>query len=80
VPPLLCQIWLAAAKLEWESNEIERARAVLQRARARAPSDRVFMKCVLLERECENKTAEQVCGAVTGRCGVLWQGNRSLGA
>jgi pre-mRNA-processing factor 6 len=53
------QIWLAAAKLEWESNEIERARAVLQRARARAPSDRVFMKSVLLERECGNKSAEQ---------------------
>ena len=54
------QIWLAAAKLEWESNEIERARAVLQRARVRAPSDRVFMKSVLLERECGDKRAEQV--------------------
>jgi hypothetical protein len=59
VAVVLRQIWLAAAKLEWESNEIERARAVLQRARARAPSDRVFMKSALLERECGDRAAEQ---------------------
>jgi pre-mRNA-processing factor 6 len=54
------EIWLAAAKLEWESNEIERARAVLQRARIRAPSARVYMKSALLERECDDRAAEQV--------------------
>lgn len=44
-------VWLAAAKLEWETGEIERARVLLQRARERAPTDRVFMKSALLERE-----------------------------
>ena len=58
------QIWLAAAKLEWESHEIERARAVLQRARIRAPSHRVYMKSALLERECGDKVAEQVCAVI----------------
>ena len=63
------QIWLAAAKLEWESNEIERARAVLHRARVRAPSPRVYMKSALLERECGDRTAEQVCAyAVVVMC------------
>jgi pre-mRNA-processing factor 6 len=44
-------IWLAAAKLEWEIGEIDRARVLLSRARERAPSDRVYMKSALLERE-----------------------------
>ena len=44
-------LWLAAAKLEWENDEIERARVLLQRARERAPSDRVYMKAAILERE-----------------------------
>ena len=45
------QVWLAAAKLEWETGEPERARVLLQRARERAPSARVYMKSALLERE-----------------------------
>lgn len=45
-------VWLAAAKLEWETGEVERARVLLQRARERAPSDRVYMKSALLERQC----------------------------
>ena len=45
-------IWLAGAKLEWETGEVERARVLLQRARERAPSDRVYMKSALLERHC----------------------------
>jgi pre-mRNA-processing factor 6 len=44
-------VWLAAAKLEWETGEIERARVLLQRARERAPTNRVFMKSAILERE-----------------------------
>jgi pre-mRNA-processing factor 6 len=44
-------IWLAAAKLELENGEIVRARVLLQRARERAPTARVFMKSALLERE-----------------------------
>ena len=44
-------IWLAAAKLEWENGETERARVLLERARERAPSERVYMKSALLERE-----------------------------
>jgi pre-mRNA-processing factor 6 len=45
------QIWLAAAKLEWENNEFVRARALFARARERVPSERVFLKSALLERE-----------------------------
>jgi pre-mRNA-processing factor 6 len=48
------EVWLAAAKLEWENAEIERARVLLQRARERAPTDRVYMKSALLEREQQN--------------------------
>jgi len=44
-------IWLAAAKLEWEIGEVDRARVLLSRARERAPSDRVYMKSAMLERE-----------------------------
>jgi pre-mRNA-processing factor 6 len=44
-------VWLAAAKLEWETGESERARVLLQRARERAPTERVYMKSALLERE-----------------------------
>ncbi len=50
-------IWLAAAKLEWENGETERARVLLERARDRAPSERVYMKSALLERECMDTTA-----------------------
>ena len=50
-------IWLAAAKLEWENGETERARVLLERARERAPSERVYMKSALLERECGDTKA-----------------------
>ncbi|BFZ21230.1 hypothetical protein BsWGS_24269 [Bradybaena similaris] len=43
------EIWLAAVKLESENNEFERARKLLQKARASAPTARVFMKSVKLE-------------------------------
>lgn len=53
-------IWLAAVKLEWENDEIELARALLAKARAQAPSAHVWMKSVLLERECgENPQVEE---------------------
>ncbi|ETV67828.1 hypothetical protein H257_16064 [Aphanomyces astaci] len=45
------EIWLAAVKLEWENDEMERARALLAKARSQAPTARVWMKSVLLERE-----------------------------
>ncbi|GKY93659.1 hypothetical protein MPSEU_000333300 [Mayamaea pseudoterrestris] len=50
-------VWLAAAKLEWETGELERARVLLQRARERAPTDRVFMKSALFERQHHNYEA-----------------------
>ncbi|CAI5731601.1 unnamed protein product [Hyaloperonospora brassicae] len=53
-------IWLAAVKLEWENDEIDLARALLAKARAQAPSPHVWMKSVLLERECaENRKIEE---------------------
>ncbi len=51
------QVWLAAAKLEWETGETERARVLLQRARERAPTERVFMKSALLERQTKSYSA-----------------------
>lgn len=45
------QIWLAAVKLEWENGEYVRARLLLSKARDRAPSERIWMKSALLERE-----------------------------
>ena len=44
-------IWLAAVKLEWENNELERARMLLSKARTRADTERVWLKSALLERE-----------------------------
>jgi len=44
-------IWLAAVKIESEMNEIKIARGLLQRARETAPTERVWMKSALLERE-----------------------------
>ena len=52
------QVWLAAAKLEWENDERDRARVLLAKARDRAPSARVWMKAALLERECRDFDAE----------------------
>ena len=51
-------IWLAAVK-EWESNELERARTLLARARTQAPSARVFMKSILLESELQATKVEE---------------------
>ncbi|KAF0719914.1 Aste57867_711 [Aphanomyces stellatus] len=45
------EIWLAAVKLEWENDELDRARALLAKARSQAPTARVWMKSILLERE-----------------------------
>jgi pre-mRNA-processing factor 6 len=45
-------------KLEWENGEVARARALLERARAAAPSARVWMKSALLEREAGDGAAE----------------------
>jgi len=43
------QIWLAAVKLESENKEYERARKLLNRARERAGTQRVWMKSAALE-------------------------------
>lgn len=43
------EIWLAAVKLESENNEFERARRLLAKARASAPTPRVMMKSAKLE-------------------------------
>jgi len=54
------QIWLAAVKLEHENNEGARARSLLERARDRAGTERVWMKSALLERELGNSDAERL--------------------
>lgn len=43
------EIWLAAVKLESENEEYERARRLLAKARASAPTPRVMMKSAKLE-------------------------------
>jgi pre-mRNA-processing factor 6 len=43
------EIWLAAVKLESENKEYERARKLLAKACAQAPTVRVFMKSAKLE-------------------------------
>lgn len=43
------EIWLAAVKLESENSEYERARRLLAKARASAPTPRVMMKSARLE-------------------------------
>eukprot|EP00939_MAST-03C_sp_MAST-3C-sp1_P003489 g3489.t1 len=52
------KIWLAAVKLEWENQEIDRARVLLSKARDVAPSARVWMKSALLEWEINDLNAE----------------------
>ena len=52
------QIWLAAVKLEWENEEINRARLLLTKARGSAPTERMYMKAALLEREVGDIPAE----------------------
>lgn len=47
-------IWLAAVKLESENKEYERARRLLAKARASAPTPRVMMKSARLEWALEN--------------------------
>eukprot|EP01035_Chromulina_nebulosa_P017336 gene17336-22881_t len=47
-------IWLAACKLEWENNFIDRTRILLQKAREFHPTERIYMKSILLERESQN--------------------------
>ena len=60
------QIWLAAIKLEWENNEFQRARLLLTKARERAPTERIWMKSALLEREVEdsNRTLQLIDSAI----------------
>ena len=36
-------IWLAAVKLEFENNEVERARALLTKAREKSPTEKVCL-------------------------------------
>lgn len=47
-------IWLAAVKLESENSEYERARRLLAKARASAPTPRVMMKSAKLEWALDN--------------------------
>ena len=48
------EIWLAAVKLESENGEYERARLLLEKARASAGTARVMMKSAKLEWVLEN--------------------------
>ncbi|CAI5735613.1 unnamed protein product [Peronospora destructor] len=59
-------IWLAAVKLEWENDEIDLARALLAKARAQAPSPHVWLKSVLLERECAANREDEESLALEG--------------
>ena len=52
-------IWLAAVKLEKETKEPERARALLTKARERASTERVWMRSAQLEREFKNPELER---------------------
>lgn len=52
-------IWLAAAKVETESGEFDRARHILETARSKAPSSKVYMKSALLERQLGHCNAEK---------------------
>ena len=45
------QIWLAAFKIEFENNEMERARGILQKARSTLANERIWMKSALVERK-----------------------------
>ena len=45
------QIWLAAFKIEFENNEMERARKILEKARSTLANERIWMKSALVERE-----------------------------
>lgn len=45
------EIWLAAVKLENENNETQRARTLLEKARAQAGTERIWMQSAVLERE-----------------------------
>jgi pre-mRNA-processing factor 6 len=47
-------IWLAAVKLEAENDQPEQARELLKTARQEAPTDRVWMKSVVFERQLGN--------------------------
>ena len=53
-------VWLAALKLEFESGETDRARAIGAKARAHAPAStrRVWLKCGIVERAAGDDGAE----------------------
>lgn len=53
------EIYLAAVKLEKENGQIDLARAVLKKARENAPTERVWMKSALLERESKHTDVER---------------------
>lgn len=60
-------IWLAAIKLEWENNEIERARVLLSKARSNVDSPKVWLKSALLELEYhqEDKSLEYLSQGIS---------------
>jgi len=51
------EIWMAAVKLENDNNETERARTLLEKARAQAGTERVWMKSAMLERDAGEEEA-----------------------
>lgn len=52
-------IWLAAFKLEFQTKELDRARRILEKARQIIPSQRVFMKAAITERQKGDSDAER---------------------
>lgn len=53
------EIWLVALQIEWEENELEKAREILNEAREKTRSARVWMKSALLEWENDNAVEEE---------------------
>ena len=55
------EIWLAAFKVEFENAELDRARAILGKAREHPPAStaRVWMKSAMVEREAGAAGAER---------------------
>lgn len=51
------EIWLAAVKLEADHGFTDQARELLKTARTQAPTDRVYMRSVVFERQQQNPAA-----------------------
>ncbi|KAL3621600.1 Protein STABILIZED1 [Castilleja foliolosa] len=53
------EIWLAMFKLEFENNEHERGKRILEKARERGGMEKIWMKSAIVERELGNTVEER---------------------